>query len=227
MIQKRKLMRQKLHEQLLCVIHEDYHFNGSAELLQIMITIIQGFTVPLKQEHIDFFRTILMPLYKVQNFHMLSGPLYECCIIFLRKDERLTLDMVDGLLRYWPRGHVSKENYFLPLLCDIMENCNRDLLKFRIDRIFSKLAECLLNDNTQIQDSALIYFKNFNFISLMNTYQNQTFTILAPAIYKVQNTVDNQIKIGSNSVPRAILSLKDETLKDVITKMNQINSHKL
>lgn len=65
MIQKRRLLRQKLNELLICIIHEDFKFNGSAELLAIVNTIVSGFTVPLKHEHVDFFNNILIPMYKV------------------------------------------------------------------------------------------------------------------------------------------------------------------
>ena len=50
---------------MICIIHEDYKFNGSNELLAIINTIVSGFTVPLKYEHVDFFKNVLIPLYKV------------------------------------------------------------------------------------------------------------------------------------------------------------------
>ena len=33
------------------LIHENYSFNGIAELLDILQSIISGFSVPLKEEH--------------------------------------------------------------------------------------------------------------------------------------------------------------------------------
>lgn len=38
------------------LIHENFKFNGSAELLDILASIISGFAVPLRDEHIIFFK---------------------------------------------------------------------------------------------------------------------------------------------------------------------------
>lgn len=46
--------------------HAETH-NGLTELLEILGSITNGLTVPLKQEHQDFFKTVLVPLYKVKE----------------------------------------------------------------------------------------------------------------------------------------------------------------
>jgi serine/threonine-protein phosphatase 2A regulatory subunit B' len=47
------------------LIHENYKFNGAAELLDILASIISGFAVPLREEHVIFFKTVIIPLHKV------------------------------------------------------------------------------------------------------------------------------------------------------------------
>jgi len=37
------------------------------ELLEILQSISQGLSVPLKQEHVNFFEKVLVPLHKVKN----------------------------------------------------------------------------------------------------------------------------------------------------------------
>jgi len=49
------------------LIHENYKFNGAAELLDILASIISGFAVPLREEHVIFFKTVIIPLHKVQT----------------------------------------------------------------------------------------------------------------------------------------------------------------
>jgi len=45
--------------------HENHKFNGTAELLDIHAAIISGFAVPLRDEHVTFFKTVIIPLHKV------------------------------------------------------------------------------------------------------------------------------------------------------------------
>lgn len=49
------------------MIYEKYSFNGASELLDIMASIISGFAVPLREEHQQFFNSIIVPLHKVSN----------------------------------------------------------------------------------------------------------------------------------------------------------------
>merc|ERR1719347_348117 len=51
--------------------------NGIAEFLEIFCSIIHGFSIPVKAEHKDFLRNVLVPLHKCRNdnkvkwgFHM-------------------------------------------------------------------------------------------------------------------------------------------------------------
>lgn len=52
---------------LLKVTQEYETHNGLTELLEILSSIVSGFTVPLKNEHKDFFVKVLVPLHKVKQ----------------------------------------------------------------------------------------------------------------------------------------------------------------
>ena len=56
-----------MNEMLLSLVHEKDKFNGTAELLDILASIISGYAVPIRAEHITFFETILIPMHKVQS----------------------------------------------------------------------------------------------------------------------------------------------------------------
>lgn len=64
-VPRRKVIRQAIQEQFLTLIHETHKFNGIEKLLDLYASIISGFVVPLKEEHIEFFTTIVVPLHKV------------------------------------------------------------------------------------------------------------------------------------------------------------------
>ncbi len=64
-------MRQYVKEQimnlLLRIITDAETHNGLTELLEILGSIINGLSVPLKLEHQEFFKKVLIPLHKVKT----------------------------------------------------------------------------------------------------------------------------------------------------------------
>jgi serine/threonine-protein phosphatase 2A regulatory subunit B' len=52
---------------LLRIIADAETYNGLTELLEILGSITNGLSVPLKQEHQDFFRRVLIPLHKIKT----------------------------------------------------------------------------------------------------------------------------------------------------------------
>lgn len=59
------MIRKGITDLFNSLIHENYKFNGTSELLDILAAIISGFALPLRQEHVQFFHTIIIPMHKV------------------------------------------------------------------------------------------------------------------------------------------------------------------
>lgn len=90
-------------------IYETEHHNGVAELLEILGSIINGFALPLKEEHKVFLLKVLMPLHKVKSLSVYHAQLAYCVVQFLEKDPSLTEPVVLSLLKFWPKVHSPKE----------------------------------------------------------------------------------------------------------------------
>jgi serine/threonine-protein phosphatase 2A regulatory subunit B' len=71
-------------------MYETERFNGIAELLEILGSIINGFALPLKEEHKLFLTRALIPLHKVKSLSMYHPQLAYCIVQFLEKDAALT-----------------------------------------------------------------------------------------------------------------------------------------
>ena len=71
-------------------IYETEHHNGIAELLEILGSIINGFALPLKEEHKQFLLKVLLPLHKVKSLSVYHPQLAYCVVQFLEKDPSLT-----------------------------------------------------------------------------------------------------------------------------------------
>ena len=60
-------IRTQVMNLLLKVTYEHDTHNGLTELLEILSSVISGFASPLKQEHQDFFKKVIVPLHRVKT----------------------------------------------------------------------------------------------------------------------------------------------------------------
>lgn len=65
LVPRRKMIRKAICDCFLSLVYELYKFNGAPELLDILASIISGFAVPLREEHVMFFKNVITPLHKV------------------------------------------------------------------------------------------------------------------------------------------------------------------
>ncbi|KAG9333941.1 hypothetical protein JZ751_009331, partial [Albula glossodonta] len=90
-------------------IYETEHFNGVAELLEILGSIINGFALPLKSEHKQFLVRVLIPLHTARSLSIFHAQLAYCVVQFMEKDATVTEYIIRGLLKYWPKTCTQKE----------------------------------------------------------------------------------------------------------------------
>jgi len=89
LVPRRKMIRKAINDSFYTLIHENYKFNGASELLDILASIISGFAVPLREEHVYFFKTVIIPLHKVQTCQKFHNELLRCSMLFVSKDPLL------------------------------------------------------------------------------------------------------------------------------------------
>ena len=100
LIPRRKIIRKAMNESFLSMIHENKKYNGANELLEILSSMISGFAVPLREEHVEFFNNIIIPLHKVPYSNTFHDQLLKCCVLYINKDPSLAVTLVKGILRY-------------------------------------------------------------------------------------------------------------------------------
>ncbi|TVU39680.1 hypothetical protein EJB05_13112, partial [Eragrostis curvula] len=103
-------------------IYETEKHHGIAELLDVFGSIINGFDLPLKEEHKLFLMRTLLPLHKPRLCAvMYHGELSYCITQFVEKDCKLADAVIRGLIRYWPISNSPKEELFLGELEEILQ----------------------------------------------------------------------------------------------------------
>lgn len=169
-------------------IYETEHHNGIAELLEILGSIINGFALPLKEEHKQFLLKVLLPLHKVKSLSVYHPQLTYCVVQFLEKDPNLTEPVIKSLLKFWPKTHSPKEVMFLNELEEILDVIEPAEFQKVMDALFRQIAKCVSSPHFQVAERALYYWNNEYIMSLIAENSTIILPIMFPALYRNSKT---------------------------------------
>jgi len=141
--------------------------HGIAEFLDIFSSIINGFSIPVKEEHKAFLRNVLLPLHKCDKYEVYFQQLADCCVLFVNKEQNIAATVLGGLLRFWPKLSPTKQAFYLREMLNVIgalvEHENgfsypkyKEIITLSINKIF----ECMLSSHFQVADQALSLWKD-------------------------------------------------------------------
>ncbi|XP_074027331.1 protein phosphatase regulatory B subunit well-rounded isoform X6 [Leptinotarsa decemlineata] len=180
----RAFIRKQINNVFYRFIYETEHHNGIAELLEILGSIINGFALPLKEEHKVFLLRVLMPLHKVKSLSVYHPQLAYCVVQFLEKDPSLTQPVMRSLLKYWPKTHSPKEVMFLNELEEILDVIEPAEFQKVMLPLFRQLAKCVSSPHFQVAERALYYWNNEYVMSLVSENAAEILPIMFPSLYR-------------------------------------------
>ena len=196
----RSYIRRSINNVFFQFTYETERFNGIAELLEILGSIINGFALPLKEEHKLFLTRVLIPLHKVKSLSMYHPQLAYCIVQFLEKDAALTEEVVLGLLRYWPKVNSTKEVMFLNEIEDIFEVmdpaefakviyalhlCKTCAKHHQVQEpLFNQLAKSVASPHFQVAERALYFWNNEYFCNLVSDNVEVILPIMFAPLYE-------------------------------------------
>lgn len=146
----RPFIRKAVNNTFLNFIFETEKHNGIAEFLEILGSIINGFALPLKEEHKLFLVRILIPLHKPKCLAMYHQQLSYCISQFVEKDCKLADTIIRGLLKYWPITNSTKEVMFLSELEEVLEATQPPEFQRCMVLLFRRVARCLNSPHFQV-----------------------------------------------------------------------------
>ena len=165
-------------------VYETEHFNGVAELLEILGSIINGFAFPLKDEHKQFLIRVLIPLHKVNCLSVFHAQLAYCIVQFVEKDPTLAQIVIEGILRLWPKTCSQKEVMLLGELEEILDVIEPSQFVIIQEPFFKKIAICISNPHFQVAERALYLWSNEYIHSLIEDNNHVIMPIMFPALYR-------------------------------------------
>ena len=221
LVPRRKMIRKAINECFFALIHENHKFNGAAELLDILASIISGFAVPLREEHVVFFKNVIIPLHKVQTCSEFFEQLLRCSMLFLTKDRNLAVPLLEGLLKYWPFANWVKETLFLTELQEVLEVCEVEKVEPVIPSLFRRIVRCIGGTHLQVADRSMCFFENDYFLTILRTYKESTFPMLVPTIVNLAENHWHKILQESLVALKTILKEIDSFAFDDALKLDK------
>ena len=105
----RSFIRRTISNTFYRFVYETERHNGIGELLEILGSIINGFALPLKQEHLVFLRRALIPLHRPKCMGLYHQQLSYCITQYVEKDPETAVAVCNGIFRYWPWSSTGKQ----------------------------------------------------------------------------------------------------------------------
>lgn len=181
----RAFIRKQINNIFLRFIYETDHFNGVAELLEILGSIINGFALPLKAEHKQFLMKVLIPLHTAKGLALFHAQLAYCVVQFLEKDATLTEPVIRGLLKFWPKTVSQKEVMFLGEVEEILDVIEPSQFKNVQEPLFKQIAKCVSNPHFQVAERALYFWNNEYILSLIEDNSERILPIMFGSLYRI------------------------------------------
>ncbi|XP_032818653.1 serine/threonine-protein phosphatase 2A 56 kDa regulatory subunit epsilon isoform-like [Petromyzon marinus] len=188
----RAFIRKQINNIFLRFIYETEHFNGVAELLEILGSIINGFAMPLKSEHKQFLVKVLLPLHTVKVLSLFHAQLAYCVVQFLEKDPQLTEPVIRALLKFWPKTCSQKEVMFLGELEEILDVIESNQFVKIQEPLFRQIAKCVSSPHFQVAERAMYYWNNEYILGLMEENISTILPIVFGSLYRVSKEHWNQ-----------------------------------
>jgi serine/threonine-protein phosphatase 2A regulatory subunit B' len=179
----RQFVRKAAQNLFFVIIYENDTHNGVPELLEILGSIINGFALPLKEEHKNFLERSLIPLHKVKYLCAFHQQLSYCMMQYVEKDPRLSESIVDGLLRIWPCVNASKEVLYLNEIEEVLELMQPPEFQKLQVMLFKRIALCIRSPHFQVAERALFIWNNDDIVKLINQSRQTLFPVVIGALY--------------------------------------------
>jgi len=161
----RSFIRRAISNVFYRFVYETERHNGIGEMLEILGSIINGFAIPLKKEHLQFLMRALIPLHKPKCVGLYHQQMSYCIIQYVEKDADTATPILNGFFKCWPWSCSGKQVLFLNELEEILELLGADQLNQISKTLFTNLARCLDSDHFQVVERALFLWNNEHLVN--------------------------------------------------------------
>jgi serine/threonine-protein phosphatase 2A regulatory subunit B' len=178
----RSFIRKNISNVFYTFVYETGRHNGIGELLEILGSIINGFAIPLKKEHLTFLQRALLPLHKPKCISLYHQQLSYCVIQYVEKDPETAITVIRGLISMWPWSDSQKQVLMINELEEILELLGYDQLQELQVELFGFLAKLVGSAHFQVAERSLFLWNNEHLVN-SGCLSRQLAESILPQIY--------------------------------------------
>ncbi|WOK91798.1 serine/threonine protein phosphatase [Canna indica] len=208
----RPFIRKAINNVFYRFIFETERHNGIGELLEILGSIINGFALPMKEEHKLFLMRALIPLHKTKPVGVYHNQLAYCITQFVEKDYKLADTVIRGLLKYWPVTNCQKELLYLAELEEVLEVTQTVEFQRCMVPLFKQISRCLNSPHFQVAERSLYLWNNDHVVDLIAQNRSIILPIIFEALEKNMQSHWNQAIHGLTANVRKMFQDMDGDL---------------
>lgn len=221
----RPFIRKAINNIFYNFVFETEKHNGIGELLEILGSIINGFALPLKEEHKLFLVRALIPLHKPKCLPLYHQQLSYCITQFVEKDCKLADTVIRGLLKYWPVTNSSKEVMFLSELEEVLEATQPPEFQRCMVPLFRQIARCLNSSHFQVAERALFLWNNDHIENLIEQNRKVILPVIFPALEKnARNHWNQAVHSLTLNVRKLFSDVDPELFEECLIKFHEDES---
>jgi serine/threonine-protein phosphatase 2A regulatory subunit B' len=156
----RSFIRRAIANVFFRYVYETQQHNGVGELLEILGSIINGFAMPLKPEHVVFLERALIPLHRPSGVGAYHQQLSYCVNQYVEKDPSTVNGIVLGMIKAWPWTNTTKQVRFINELEEILEMVSHEAIDKVFDPLFRVIGKCLGSQHFQVAERCLFLWNS-------------------------------------------------------------------
>jgi len=186
----RSFIRKAISHVFFRFVYETDRHNGIGELLEILGSIINGFALPLKDEHVQFLERALIPLHRPKSVANYFQQLSFCMVQYIEKDPTTVANILRGIMRSWPWSSSSKQILLLNEIEELLEIAGPEAASPIMNDLFRLLSRCVGSSHFQVSERALFLWNNEVLITtgiLSSSYATQAIPLLCEPLCKQAN----------------------------------------
>mmetsp|Transcript_34091 Transcript_34091/g.96633 ORF Transcript_34091/g.96633 Transcript_34091/m.96633 type:complete len:497 (-) Transcript_34091:439-1929(-) len=210
----RPFIRKAVNHVFYRFIYETERHNGIAELLEILGSIINGFALPLKEEHKNFLHRALMPLHKPKCVAMYHQQLAYCVTQFVEKDSKLADSVIQGLLKFWPVTNSQKEVLFLSELEELLELTQAAEFSKIMVPLFKQIGRCLNSSHFQVAERSLFLWNNEYIVSLVAQHRQAVLPLVYGPLERNVNHWNPAVNGLTMNVRKMLIEMDEPLVED-------------
>jgi serine/threonine-protein phosphatase 2A regulatory subunit B' len=161
---------------------------GVFEMLEILGSIVEGFAVPLKPNHVEYLNRTLLPLIKIPAFVVYHSPLLYCFLQYVIKDAVLAAPIVKYFFRHWPVQSARKQVLLLSSIDHLVGALDEQELGRSVGPVLiGNLAKTLRTPHFQVADKCMALLQTLK----VKEYIRRNSAAVVKVIYPVLTAVSH------------------------------------